>query len=49
VQSVGTAHSIEGTAAAPRIAARLGPDATVVTVLVDSGLKYPTTAVYRTA
>jgi cysteine synthase A len=36
-------------AAALRIAARIGRDATVVTVLVDSGLKYLTTDVYRTA
>ena len=35
--------------AALRIAERLGPDATVVTLLVDSGLKYLTTDVYRGA
>jgi cysteine synthase A len=34
-------------AAALRVAARLGPDATVVTLMVDSGLKYLTTEVYR--
>jgi cysteine synthase A len=33
--------------AALRVAERLGPDATVVTVLVDSGLKYLTTDIYR--
>jgi len=35
--------------AALRLAERLGPAATVVTLLVDSGLKYLTTAVYRDA
>ena len=35
--------------AARRLAARLGPAATVVTLLVDSGLKYLTTDVYRNA
>jgi cysteine synthase A len=35
--------------AALRVAGRLGPDATVVTVLVDSGLKYLSTDVYRPA
>jgi cysteine synthase A len=34
-------------AAALRVAERLGPAATVVTVLVDSGLKYLSTEVYR--
>lgn len=33
--------------AALRVAKRLGPGATVVTILVDSGLKYVTTEVYR--
>lgn len=33
--------------AALRLAERLGPDATVVTLLVDSGLKYLNTDVYR--
>jgi len=33
-------------AAALRIAARLGPDATVVTVAVDSGMKYLSTGLY---
>ncbi len=33
--------------AALRVAARLGPDATVVTLLCDSGLKYLSTDVYR--
>ena len=33
--------------AALRLAERLGPGATVVTLLVDSGLKYLTTEVYR--
>ncbi len=35
--------------AALRLAQRLGPTATVVTLLVDSGLKYLTTDVYRDA
>jgi cysteine synthase len=35
--------------AALRLAGRLGPSATVVTLLVDSGLKYLTTDVYRAA
>lgn len=35
--------------AALRIAERLGPGATVVTILVDSGLKYLTTDVFRQA
>jgi cysteine synthase len=35
--------------AALRLAERLGPEATVVTLLVDSGLKYLTTDVYRSA
>jgi len=35
--------------AARRLAARLGPAATVVTLLVDSGLKYLTLDVYRDA
>ena len=35
--------------AALRVAERLGPAATVVTLLVDSGLKYLTTDVYRDA
>jgi cysteine synthase A len=33
--------------AALRVAERLGPDATVVTLMVDSGLKYLNTDVYR--
>jgi cysteine synthase A len=33
--------------AALRVAERLGPDATVVTLMVDSGLKYLSTDVYR--
>ena len=33
--------------AALRVAERLGPDATVVTIMVDSGLRYLTTDVYR--
>jgi cysteine synthase len=33
--------------AALRVAERLGPDATVVTLLVDSGLKYLSTTVYQ--
>ena len=35
--------------AALRLAERLGPAASVVTLLVDSGLKYLTTDVYREA
>jgi len=35
--------------AAIRVAERLGPDATVVTLMADSGLKYVNTDVYRTA
>ena len=35
--------------AALRLAERLGPDATIVTLLVDSGLKYLTTEVYEHA
>ncbi len=34
-------------AAALRVGARLGPDATVVTLMADSGLKYLSTDVYR--
>jgi cysteine synthase A len=33
--------------AAIRIGERLGPDATVVTLMADSGLKYVSTDVYR--
>jgi len=33
--------------AAIRVAERLGPEATVVTLLVDSGLKYLSTDVYQ--
>ena len=33
--------------AAIRVAERLGPDATVVTLMCDSGLKYLSTDVYR--
>ena len=33
--------------AAIRMGKRLGPDATVATLLVDSGLKYLSTEVYR--
>jgi cysteine synthase len=33
--------------AAIRIGLELGPDATVVTLMVDSGLKYLNTDVYR--
>ncbi len=33
--------------AAIQAAERLGPDAKVVTLMVDSGLKYPSTDVYR--
>ena len=43
------ASSGANVAAALRLAERLGPAATVVTLLVDSGLKYLTTAVYRDA
>ena len=43
------ASSGANVAAALRLAERLGPAATIVTLLVDSGLKYLTTAVYRDA
>ena len=33
--------------AALRVAERLGPDATVATVMIDSGLRYLSTDVYR--
>ncbi|MGH8187750.1 MAG: pyridoxal-phosphate dependent enzyme, partial [Steroidobacteraceae bacterium] len=33
--------------AALRVAARLGPDATVATIMIDSGLRYLSTEVYR--
>ncbi|MEO5837889.1 MAG: cysteine synthase, partial [Acidimicrobiales bacterium] len=33
--------------AALRVAQRLGPDATVVTILCDSGLRYLSTELYR--
>jgi cysteine synthase A len=35
--------------AAIQVAERLGPDATVVTLMADSGLKYLSTDVYRSA
>ncbi len=35
--------------AAVRVAQRLGPDATVATIMVDSGLRYLSTDVFRTA
>ena len=35
--------------AALRVARRLGPGATVVTLMIDSGLKYVSTDVYRRA
>lgn len=35
--------------AALRLAERLGPDATVVTIMIDSGLRYLSTDLYRTA
>jgi cysteine synthase A len=34
--------------AALRVAERLGPDATVATIMIDSGLRYLSTDVYRT-
>jgi len=34
--------------AAIRLGRRLGPDATVATILVDSGLRYLSTDVFRT-
>ena len=43
------ASSGANVAAALRLAERLGPDATIVTLLVDSGLKYLTTEVYQHA
>jgi cysteine synthase A len=36
-------------AAALRLAARLGPEATVATIVVDSGLRYLSTDVFRDA
>ena len=33
--------------AALRVAERLGPDTTVVTIMIDSGLRYLSTDVYR--
>ncbi len=33
--------------AAIEVAERLGPDATVVTIMADSGLKYLSTGLYR--
>ena len=33
--------------AALRVAERLGPDATVATVVIDSGLRYVSTDLYR--
>lgn len=42
----GGASSGANVVAALRLAERLGPGATVVTLLVDSGLKYLTTDVY---
>lgn len=35
--------------AALRVAQRLGPDATVATIMIDSGLRYLSTEVYRTS
>lgn len=35
--------------AALRVAQRLGPDATVATIMIDSGLRYLSTDVYREA
>ena len=34
--------------AALRVAERLGPDATVATIICDSGLRYLSTELYRT-
>ena len=34
--------------AALRLAERLGPDATIVTILIDNGIKYLSTEVYKT-
>jgi cysteine synthase len=45
----GGASSGGNVVAAIQVAKRLGPDATVATLLVDSGLKYLTTEVYRRA
>ncbi|CAA9563947.1 MAG: Cysteine synthase [uncultured Thermomicrobiales bacterium] len=45
----GGASSGANVAAALRVAARLGPDATVATLLVDSGIKYLSTDVYHPA
>ena len=43
----GTSSGANVIAAHPRPAQRLGPDASVATLLVDSGLKYLSTDVYR--
>lgn len=45
---VGTSSGAN-TVAALRVAKRLGPDATVVTIMVDSGLRYLTTDLFPTA
>jgi len=54
VQSVGTEHSLHGTAHTLRrhnpqlrVAARLAPEVTVATIAVDSGLRYLSTDLYR--
>jgi cysteine synthase A len=43
---VGTSSGLN-VIAALRVAARFGPDATVATIMVDSGLRYLSTELYR--
>lgn len=43
---VGTSSGLN-VIAALRVAASLGPDATVATIMVDSGLRYLSTDLYR--
>jgi cysteine synthase A len=45
----GGASSGANVVAALRVAERLGPEATVVTLMIDSGIKYLSTDVYRSA
>ncbi len=45
----GGASSGANVVAALRLAERLGPDATVATLMVDTGIKYLSTDVYRSA
>ena len=43
----GGASSGANVVAALRVAGRLGPQATIVTLMCDSGIKYLSTAVYK--